>query len=182
VPDQCPTFREFGLFSDEVFSSSDLNRRSAEVLNRARTNPVTIARNNEQFALLRREQAASLVKGLAQLVEVVQLAQGALELGKNRPESVLAVVSWIKAFDEEDRLTLLTDVFAACSRAAANDDWEAVGDVIHQWRESAVAIQSGVLREAFASEEDEQPLADPDVITATPDHESRNTSGNAVEA
>ena len=41
----------FGLFSDEVFTAGDLNRRSSEVLNRASQNPVTIGRNGERFAL-----------------------------------------------------------------------------------------------------------------------------------
>ena len=157
----------FGLFSDEVFSSTDLNRRSAEVLNHARRNPVTIARNNERFALLRREQAASLVKGITQLIEVLELAQGALVLRKNRPEAVPTNVAWMKAFDEEDRLSMLTDVFAACTQASADDGWEAVADIVHQWRESAIVQASGILRQALDSNGDEQTLSDPNAILTT---------------
>lgn len=153
--------RGFGLFSDEVFSSTDLNRRSAEVLNHARRNPVTIARNNERFALLRREQAASLVRGITQMIEVVQLAQGAVALRKRCPGEVPPSVAWMSAFDEEDRQAMLGEVFTACVQASTDDAWEAVEEILHQWRESAAVIESGVLRQAMESEADEQPLTHP---------------------
>jgi len=161
MPDMGQAFHGFGLFSDEVFSSTDLNRRSAEVLNHARRNPVTIARNNERFALIRREQAASLVKGLAQMMEVMQLAQGVVALRKNNPDSVPPGVAWMSALDEEDRLSMLTEVFAACDQAAIDNGWEKVEALIHEWYESAAVIETGVLRETMESEPDEQPLTDP---------------------
>ncbi len=49
-----------GVFSDEVFTTTELNRHAGALLDRARNTPVTISRNNEQFALLPREQAAKL--------------------------------------------------------------------------------------------------------------------------
>lgn len=159
-------FHGFGLFSDEVFSSIDLNRRSAEVLNHARKNPVTIARNNERFALIRREQAASLVKGLTQMMEVMQLAQGVVALRKNDPDSVPPGVAWIRAFDEEDRLSMLTEVFAACAQASTDDGWEEVEALVHEWYESAIVVETGVLREAMESDPDEQPLTDPSTLVA----------------
>jgi prevent-host-death family protein len=160
--------RNFGLFSDEVFTSTDLNRRSGEVLNRARRTPVTIARNNERFALLRRDQAASLVKGLTQLVEVVQLAQSAVALRKNRPDQVAPSVAWMRAFDEEDRQSMLDEIFTSCVQASAADDWDAVTALIHQWRESASVAESGLLRQAMDAESDEQPLPHPSAISAVP--------------
>lgn len=156
--------RSFRLFSDEVFTSTDLNRRSAEVLNRASKNPVTISRNNEWFALLRREQAADLVKGLAQTVMVIQMAQGAVAIRQNEPQSIPAALSWMKAFDEEERLTMLSEVFAACVQASEEGDWNSVDDIIHQWHESAIVIESGILQRAMASESDEQQLPDPNTV------------------
>ena len=156
--------RDFSLFGDEVFSSTDLNRRSAEVLNRASKNPVTISRNNEWFALLRRDQAATLVKGLAQTVMVVQLAQGSIAIQQRQPQMVPPAVSWMKAFDDEERLTMLSEVFTACLQASEEDDWDSVSETIHQWRESAAVAESGILRDARAAEPDEQPLPDPNTV------------------
>lgn len=156
-----PTVRNFGLFSDDVFTSTDLNRRAGEVLNRARETPVTIARNSERFALLRRDQAASLVKGLAQLVEVVQLAQSAGALRENRPDQIAPGAAWIQAFDEEDRQSMLNEIFATCLQASVADDWDSVSTLIQQWRESATVAESGVLLQAMDGESDEQPLPSP---------------------
>jgi hypothetical protein len=151
----------FGLFSDEVFSSTDLNRRSAEVLNHASKNPVTISRNNEWFALLRRDQAAALVKGLAQTVMVVQMAQGAVAIRRGCLEQVPPSVAWMKVFDDEERLTMLSEIFASCVQASGEGDWDNVSSIIHQWHESAMLLDSGLLREAMASEAEEEPLPDP---------------------
>ncbi len=147
------------MFSDEVFTSTDLNRRSAEVLNRARKHPVTIARNNEQFALLRREQAANLIKALGQIKEIVDVLQGALSIsvGAAPPPPV----AWVSAFEESDRLSMLREILAAYSRASADEDWESVGDLIHQWRESAAVVQSGVIEQALREQPEEQPLTVP---------------------
>jgi len=154
--------RSFGLFSDEVFTSTDLNRRSAEVLNRASRSPVTIARNNERFALLRREQAASLVQGVAQLVEVVEVAQAALAMRKGLP--VAPALAWIQSLDDDDRMSMLTEILAACVQASAEDRWGAVGDLLHEWQESASVAESGVLREAMESQADPQPLPEPSSV------------------
>jgi hypothetical protein len=164
--------RGFGLFSDEVFTSTDLNRRSAEVLNHARKSPVTIARNYERFALIRREQAASLVRGFTQMIEVVELALGDAVLRGGRPEAVPPGVTWMKALDEEDRLSMLSEVLASCAQASADDSWEAMGEVVHQWREAAAVMESGVLRQAMGSEADEQPLTDP----GSPPEEEQNAA------
>lgn len=159
-------FRGFGLFSDEVFSSTDLNRRSAEVLNHASKNPVTISRKDEWFALLRRDQAANLFKGLAQATAVFHIAQGAIAIKKQNPDAVPACVAWMKVFDDDERLTMLSEVFTACVRASEDGDWDNVDCIVHQWRESAMVIQSGVLKEAMDSERDEQPIPDPRQINA----------------
>ena len=156
----------FGLFSDEVFSSTDLNRRLGEVLNRARKNPVTIARNNERFALVKREHAATLVRGIKQMADALNVVRGDVALRKNRPDAVPAAAAWMKAFDEEDRLSMLEEILDGCIRAStddAADQWENVGDLIHQWRESAAVVESGVLRDAMAAEVQEQEITDPNV-------------------
>jgi len=73
-------------------------------------------------------------------------------------------VAWINTLDEEDRLALLTEVLESCVSAAAEGStaaWERVGDVIHQWRESAAVAESEMLLKAMSAEADEQPLPEP---------------------
>jgi hypothetical protein len=149
-----------GLFSDEVYTSTDLNRRSAAVLDRAREHPVTIARNDERFALIRRDQAANMIKAIGEFRAVVDVMQGALfvKTGQEPPASV----AWIKFLDEEDRLSMLRDVLGECQRASENQDWNSVADVIHEWRESADVMHSGILERTFREERDEQELSNPE--------------------
>src|SRR5271165_4866412 len=103
--------RQLGVFSDDVFTSTQLNRSASVVLNRARTRPVTIVRNNEQFALLRRDQASELITAVVQLEETVRLILGVSSLreGKDLPASI----AWIRALDEEERASMVEEVLAA---------------------------------------------------------------------
>jgi len=154
-------FRKLAVFSDAVFAATDLNRRASEVFKTARKRPVTIARNNEQFALLPRAQAAELVQAAAQMGEAVRLFLGVAALKDGKPPA--ASVAWIAAFDAEDRAAMLEEVFEACKLACTDGDWEPAGDIIHQWHESALVASSGVLREVLQSPAGEQPVPSPAV-------------------
>jgi len=155
----------FSLFTDELFTSTDLNRRAGEVLNQARKAPVTISRNGEQFALLRREQAAALIKAVAQLGPALELIDGALSVveRKDPPSSLL----WVKAFDESDLRKMMREVLVASASALRETgDWDSVSSIIHEWHESAAVAMSGVYEEAMESPADESPLPDPRLVGA----------------
>jgi hypothetical protein len=151
---------EFGLFADEVYSSTDLNRRAGEVLDHARKRPVTISRNKELFALLKREHAARLIKTSLQFEPTLDLVAGVLNVveGKEPPASLV----WLKAFDTDELREMIREILVA-SVAALHDagDWDSVNAIMHEWRESALVASSGVLEEAMTSSADESPLPDP---------------------
>jgi prevent-host-death family protein len=144
-----------GVFGDEVFTSTDLNRRSGEVLNRARLGPVTISRNNEQFALLRRDQAASLVRTVSGVGEmVVLLSEAKSLLSGGEP---LAAFSWLKVFEKDDLEKLCSEVLCAARNALSGEsDFDEVDAVIHEWHESALVAQSGVIDQAIFQESTEE--------------------------
>ncbi len=48
------------LFGDQLVTATELNRRSGAILDMALSKPVTITRNDQHFALLRRELVAQL--------------------------------------------------------------------------------------------------------------------------
>jgi hypothetical protein len=153
-----------GIFSDEVFTATELNRRGGAILDRARHRPVTISRNNEQFALLRREQASKLfgtVNRIVRAVSVLSEAQTAIAGGQ-----VSENFSWIEAYDKDDLQSLVSEVLQASRTAASNDcDWDEVEALIHEWRESAIVAQSGVLDAAmFTEPQEETPLEHPEEI------------------
>jgi hypothetical protein len=151
-----------GLFGDELFTTTDLNRRTGEVLNHARKAPVTISRNGEQFALLRREKVADLIKAALQFGPTLELLEGALCVaeGKDPPTSL----AWLKAFEIDDLRKMIREVLVtSISALRETGDWEAVTSVIHEWHESALLAMSGIYEEAMSSPADESlpPLPDP---------------------
>jgi hypothetical protein len=161
------TLIEFGLFADEVYSSTDLNRRAGEVLDHARKRPVTISRNKELFALLKREHAAKLIKASRQFEPTLEMVVGVLNVveGQEPPASL----AWLKAFDAAELRDMIREVLAA-SVAALHEtgDWDSVNAIVHEWRESALAAISGVLDGAMKSLADEAPLPDPRSFVEAP--------------
>ena len=155
------TLDTFALFGDQVFSSTDLNRRPGEILNHASEAPVTVSRNNEQFALLRREQVASLVNSLnrVQTALLVLLGADAAMSGRDLPPSV----AWLSGFNHDDLRKLRSEVLKIASRAAfGNADWNQVDAVIHEWRQSALVAQSGLPDSMLTtSDVEETPLPSP---------------------
>lgn len=153
------------LFADELFTTTDLNRRAGEVLNHARKAPVTISRNGEQFALLKREQAAELIKAVSQFGPTLDLIEGALcVIEQNAPPSALL---WLKALDASDLKKMLREVLVASASALRETgDWDSVNAIIHEWHESALVAMSGVYEEAMGEPAEESPLPDPRSVAA----------------
>lgn len=158
---------EFGLFADEVYSSTDLNRHAGEVLDHARNRPVTISRNKEQFALLKREHAANLIKTSLQVGPTLDLVVGALSVmeGKELPASM----AWLKAFDTNELRQMIREVMVASVTALRETgDWDSVNSIIHEWHESALVIMSGILGQAMNSPADDAALPDPRILAEAP--------------
>ncbi|MBI3684055.1 MAG: type II toxin-antitoxin system prevent-host-death family antitoxin [Acidobacteria bacterium] len=153
----------WGLFNDELFTTTDLNRRTGEVLNRARKAPVTISRNGEQFALLKREQAAELVRTVLHLGPTLEFLEGAFCVVEREEPPVS--VAWLKAFHTDDIRQMVREILAASvSALRETGDWDAVDAIIHEWHESALVARSGVLDEALNAPLEEAPLPDPRTV------------------
>ncbi len=137
------------IYSDCLFSSSELNRRSGQVLDTALTTPVTITRNNDSFALLRRELMANMAKGIEQMNKVSQLVNVAYRITLGQEIESTNEFKWVEEFDSEEQSELVNEVYEALNLAKLTEDWDEVAAVIHEWRESAIAIASDELAEAF---------------------------------
>ena len=139
-----------GIFNDSIFTSSELNRRSGYVLDTALEKPVTITRNNDSFALVNRELMANMAMGIEQANKVSQLVNVVLRLTLGQKIASANEYKWVEEFDSEERVELIDEVYEALNQAQATNDWSEVAAVIHEWRESAIAITSKELDEAFA--------------------------------
>ena len=152
-----------GLFSDDVFTATDLNRRGGAILDRARKRPVTISRNNEQFALLRRDQAAKLVGTVNRIFRsVALLSEAHTAIDGGQPSDAF---KWLEVYEKDDLRKLFNEVLAETRKAAAGEcDWDDVDALIHEWRESAAIARGGVLDAAMIEPSDEQPLEAPEEV------------------
>lgn len=149
------------MFGDAVYTSTELNRRTAEVLNTALKRPVTVSRNNEQFALLRREQAAELFRGREEIAFVAALLS-AIQTA-DREGQVTGTHSWVVEFDKDDRSRLSFEVVSLLHQITCGTaEWDDLESAIHEWKESALVAASGDLDEAMsAGGEGETPLPKP---------------------
>lgn len=152
------------LYSDEVFTATELNRRVGTVLDRARVGPVTISRNNELFALVRREYAA----GMIQLVRQMQAALETLAAIHSAlsGEPLSAQFCWLDAFEKDDLARMNAEVFSSVGEAVSGAvEWNEVEALTHEWKESALVAKSGVLLAALSEDSaEEYPLLHPDIV------------------
>lgn len=137
------------IYSDRVFSSSELNRKSGQILDTALKTPVTITRNNDSFALLKRELMANIAKAMEQTNKVNRLLNVVYRIATGKEIESTNEFKWIEEFDSEERSELVDEVCLALEQAQLSEDWDEVSAVIHEWRESAIAIASDELAEAF---------------------------------
>jgi hypothetical protein len=158
-----------GLFSDEVFTATELNRHGGTILDHARKHPVTISRNNEQFAILRREDAARLYLTVDRMGEACALLSEAhLAIAGEKPSPYFA---WLSVYEKDDLEKLVSEVFSAVRKATGKVvHWDQVEAVIHEWRESAIVAHSGALDAAMHDDErDETPLQHPEDVLRSGD-------------
>jgi hypothetical protein len=150
-----------GIFTDEMVTATDLNRHAGDVLNRARLRPVTISRNNEQFALMRREVVGKLIRGHTCLKRSTELIGAAWKYSQDGRASTS--YEWLSAFDGAELQEMAGEIISAIARAIESEEWASVESVIHEWQESALAITSGVLHSAMRSEPGETPIPPPTI-------------------
>lgn len=150
------------VFQDEVVRATDLNRSSGEVLNKASKRPVTIVRNDEAFALMRRELAASWRQEANYAFYLAEVMWSAL----NRSIKLGPEFQWISAFDDEDRQVMATELMEAYRKATRDGSWGDLEATIHEWSESGWAALNPEIREAFDCSSEAVPLPSKSPVTA----------------
>ena len=150
------------LFGDRLFTATDLNRHGGKILDVAVKVPVTITRNDQYFAILRRDLASrmSAVTDQVELYVDIMTAIDTLRAGgslrRDHP------YHWLRQFDQDDWLEFSSELLTALASLIHGDNNEdAVEVVLHEWYESAFMAMTGALDEAMRSERDLAPLTEP---------------------
>jgi len=155
------TWGKNSIYSDELISATELNRQPGRILDMALEHPVTITRNDHAFALLRRDEIATLLKATAQTRVMVEVINVAYQLSQRKEIDPHHDYEWLKAFDTEELNELVAEIINAFHLGCDTNEWDLLDVVIHEWHESALAINSPELEKAFSAESDEVPLTPP---------------------
>ncbi len=156
------------VYGDELITATELNRSSGRVLDLAMTQPVTITRNDQHFALLRRDEMALLVKAAAFSVKVFEVTAAAYRLRLGEEIGLEHPYGWLKVFDKDELCELIAEIEKDYrlveSEPAA---WDRIEATIYEWHQSAIAISSPELAAAFSDEVNEVLLTQPLVENTT---------------
>ncbi|RAM50519.1 MAG: hypothetical protein C6Y22_16605 [Hapalosiphonaceae cyanobacterium JJU2] len=150
------------IYSDELITATELNRQPGRVLDKALKRPVTITRNDQSFALLRREEVTSLVKAATQSKAVFEALTVAFSLLLGKEISFEHPYGWLSVFDADELQEFIKELSEAFRLIdSSTTAWEMIDAIIYEWHESAIAIASPELAAAFSGETDEVPLTKP---------------------
>lgn len=138
------------VFSDAIVTAKEFNRQPERILDLALEGPVTITRNSEAFALLPREQVTALVRATQVTNLALEVTTIAYRLMKGEKVPVEHPYAWLMGFDRDELKEFVSDVSGTFYRfSGLPNAWFEVDSIIHEWHESALVIESGVLDEMF---------------------------------
>ncbi|MCW5314354.1 hypothetical protein GTQ43_11205 [Nostoc sp. KVJ3] len=150
------------IYSDELITATELNRQPGRVLDKALERPITITRNDQSFALLRREEVTFLVKAATQSKAVFEILTVAFSLLLDREIGFKHPYGWLSVFEKDDLQEFIKELSEAFQLInSSTTAWEIIEAIIHEWHSSAIAAASPELAAAFSAETDEVPLTKP---------------------
>jgi hypothetical protein len=156
------------IFSDDLVSATDLSRQTGRILDRALERPITISRNDHHFALLRREEIAYHVKKAAYSQLMVELLNVAFLLLNGKEIGCEHSYGWLNVFDLDELREFVREIVGAYRLVNSSEsNWEQLDALIHEWHESAIAISSEALAEAWNDELKEVPLTLPFTVSCS---------------
>jgi hypothetical protein len=156
------------IYGDELITATELNQQPNRVLDLAMEHPVTITRNDQHFALLRREEMTLWVKAATLSLTVFEVTAAAYRLRLGEAISSANPYHWLTVFDSDELSELIAELEKAYRLAESESGaWNQIEIVIHEWHESAKAISSPELAAAFSDEIDEVLLTPPPIESTT---------------
>jgi hypothetical protein len=145
------------IYSDELITATELNRQPGRILDKALEHPVTITRNDQSFALLRRENVALFVKAAQRSKEIVELLSTAFRLLLKQKIGTEHPYSWLGVFDAEELNKFIDEVTQAYRLVDLYEKaWDELDAIIHEWHESALAISNPELEAAWSENLDKE--------------------------
>jgi hypothetical protein len=138
------------IYSDELITATELNRQPERVLDKALKHPVTITRDDQSFALMRRENVTLFVKAAQRSREIVEILSTTFRLLLKQKIEHESPYGWLEVFDADELNELIDEVMSAYRSVELYEKaWDELDAIIHEWHESALAISNPNLTAAF---------------------------------
>jgi hypothetical protein len=138
------------IYSDELVTATELNRQPGRILDKALEHPITITRNDQSFALLRRENMAIFVKAARRSKEIVELLSTAFRLLLKEKIGIGHPYGWLGVFDADELNEFIDEVTRAYRLVDLYEKaWDELDAIIHEWHETALAISNPDFQAAF---------------------------------
>ncbi|MDJ0733238.1 MAG: hypothetical protein QNJ47_03980 [Nostocaceae cyanobacterium] len=145
------------IYSDELITATELNRQPGRILDKALEHPITITRNDQSFALLRRENVATFVKAAQRSKEIIELLSTGFRLLLKQKIGTEHPYSWLGVFDSDELNEFINEITQAYRLVDLYEKaWDELDAIIHEWHESALAISNPELEVAFSQNSDEE--------------------------
>jgi hypothetical protein len=112
-----------------------------------------------------REDVSNLIKGVKQSKNVVEILSIAFRLLRGDEISSENPYAWLKIFDLDEIQDFIAELIKAYSliESSSINAWDLIESIIYEWHESAIAISSPDLADAFNDETNEVLLTQPSV-------------------
>jgi hypothetical protein len=147
------------VLDGEIRSTTDLQKRTKDVLDTASERPVVIRREQkDDIALVNH----TLARRMFATYELTKLLVGAARYvvarldrtdGERTPIAYPLELEWAREFDNDDLVDFLAELQDAYDRVVGDDRPASdVTDVVEQWRRSAMVLRDGELRERLERE------------------------------
>jgi hypothetical protein len=147
------------VYSDELIPLNTFNKEPGNVLDLAWKNPVTITRNQQYFALLRRDDLTQMMKVITLSKKLLEILDTAYKLRLGEDVNSQNPFVWLKVFDSDELGEFITEILNAFQDLSSGiNDWELLDAVIHEWQESAITLQNQEVLSAFLSEDFDEVL------------------------
>ncbi len=138
------------IYSDELITATELNRQPGRILDKALEHPITITRNDQSFALLRRENVALFVKAAQGSKEIVEVLNTAFRLLLKQKIGKQHSYSWLGVFDTDELNEFIDEVMQVYRSTDLHEKaWDELDAIIYEWHESALAMSNPELEAAF---------------------------------
>lgn len=137
------------LFADKIYTATDLNRKSGELLSTAGERPITVVGGSSGAVVMQSRERAALheveARWLVRLSPVIAYFSVVLSDGTPSREQ-LGELGWVADLSQRNAITFLREFAAQLSNSTDTGDFDPLESLLEDWEATAEADADAELR------------------------------------